>query len=65
MNITNRLFTYPVLSDEKDDYKESFFSVDYEQSMQGVNSLRLSFDIAMKRKKSQSKIHPCITVLSF
>lgn len=39
MNITNRLFTYPVLSDEKDDYKESFFSVDYEQSMQGVNSL--------------------------
>lgn len=29
MNITNRLFTYPVLSDEKDDYKESFFSVDY------------------------------------
>lgn len=47
MNITNRLFTYPVLSDEKDDYKESFFSVDYEQSMQGVNSLRLSFDIAM------------------
>lgn len=24
MNITNRLFTYPVLSDEKDDYKESF-----------------------------------------
>lgn len=40
MNITNRLFTYPVLSDEKDDYKESFFSVDYEQSMQGVNSLR-------------------------
>ena len=47
MNITNRLFTYPVLSDEKDDYKESFFSVDYEQSMQGVNSLRLSFDITM------------------
>ena len=47
MNITNRLFTYPVLSDEKDDYKESFFCVDYEQSMQGVNSLRLSFDIAM------------------
>lgn len=40
MNITNRLFTYPVLSDEKDDYKESFFSVDYEQSMQGVNSLK-------------------------
>lgn len=47
MNITNRLFTYPVLSDEKDDYKTSFFNVDYEQTMQGVNSLKLSFDITM------------------
>ena len=45
MNITNRLFTYPVLSDEKDDYKESFFSVDYEQSMQGVNSLTYKYDM--------------------
>ena len=47
MNITNRLFTYPVLSDEKDDYKKSIFHVDYEQSMQGVNSLKLVFDITM------------------
>lgn len=47
MNITNRLFTYPVLSDEKDDFKDSFFHVDYEQSMQGVNSLKLVFDITM------------------
>ena len=47
MNITNRLFTYPVLSDEKDDYKESVFHVNYEHSMQGVNSLKLSFDITM------------------
>lgn len=47
MNITNRLFTYPVLSEEKDDYKDSIFSVDYVQTMQGVNSLKLTFDIAM------------------
>lgn len=47
MNITNRLFTYPVLSEDKDDYKNSIFNVDYEQIMQGVNSLKLSFDIAM------------------
>ena len=38
MNITNRLFAYPVLSDEKADYKESIFNVDFEQRMQGVNS---------------------------
>ena len=47
MNITNRLFTYPILSDEKDDYKNSSFSVNYEHIMQGVNSLKLSFDITM------------------
>ena len=47
MNITNRLFTYPVLSVEKDDYKESLFNVDFAQAMQGVNSIILIFDIAM------------------
>lgn len=47
MNITNRLFTYPVLSEEKDDYRNSIFNVNYEQSMQGVNSLKLTFDITM------------------
>ena len=47
MNITNRLFTYPVLSDEKDDFINSIFHVDYEQSMQGVNSLKFVFDITM------------------
>ena len=30
----HRLFTYPVLSDEKDDYKESLFNVDFVQAMQ-------------------------------
>lgn len=47
MRITNRLFTYPVLSDEKTDYKESVFQVDFEHFMEGVNSLKLTFDIAM------------------
>jgi len=47
MNITNRLFAYPVLSDEKDDYKDFYFNVNYEHTMQGVNSLKLSFDISM------------------
>lgn len=47
MNITNRRFVYPVLSDEKDDYKTSIFNVAYGNSMDGVNSLKLTFDIAM------------------
>lgn len=56
MNITNRLFTYPVLSDEKDDYKESVFVVDYEHAMEGVNSLKLSFDIAMNCQEIEKLI---------
>ena len=56
MNITNRLFTYPILSDEKDDYKEAIFSVDYEHEMQGVNSLCLTFDIAMNCKELEQLI---------
>ena len=56
MNITNRLFAYPVLSDEKADYKESIFNVDFEQAMQGVNSLQLNFDIAMNCRELQEII---------
>lgn len=56
MNITNRLFAYPILSDEKNDYKESIFSIDYEQTMQGVNSLQLSFDIAMNCQELEDLI---------
>lgn len=47
MNITNRRFVYPILSEEKDDYCDSLFSVSFNHSMEGVNSLKLSFDIAM------------------
>lgn len=47
MNITNRLFTYPVLNEEKDDYKESIFDVEINYIMEGVNSLKLHFDIVM------------------
>lgn len=56
MNITNRLFTYPVLSDEKDDYRDSIFKVDYEHMMQGVNSLKLSFDIDMNCRELEQLI---------
>lgn len=47
MNITNRLFTYPVLSEAKDDYKSCMFKVEFNNYMEGVNSLKLSFDIEM------------------
>lgn len=47
MNITKRLFAYPVLSDEKDDYIQSVFQVDYKTKMEDVNTLRLTFSIEM------------------
>jgi len=47
MNITNRKFVYPVLSDDKDDYIASRFNVNFENSMASVNSLKLTFEISM------------------
>ena len=47
MNITNRKFVYPVLSDDKDDYIASRFNVKFENSMDSVNSLKLTFEISM------------------
>ncbi|MBR3362208.1 MAG: hypothetical protein IKG39_12850 [Lachnospiraceae bacterium] len=56
MNITNRLFTYPVLSNEKWDYQNSLFAVDFENQMAGVNDLKLAFDIAMTCKEIEQLI---------
>ena len=56
MNITNRLFAYPVLTNERKDYKTSMFSADYNQKMEGINSLRLSFDISMNCKEVETLI---------
>ncbi len=47
MNITKRLYTYPVLSDEKDDYKTSIFDVDFKCEKNGINSLLFKFNITM------------------
>lgn len=47
MNITNRLFAYPVLSNEKNDFKSCTFDVQFEHCMDGVNRLKLLFDILM------------------
>lgn len=51
MNITNRLYTYPVLSIEKDDYDTSVFEVQALQSMNGINNLLLQFDITMDNEE--------------
>lgn len=56
MNITKRLYAYPVLSDDRDDYKNSIFEVDVHYRMIGVNELLLEFDITMDNDELQKLI---------
>lgn len=53
MNITKRLYAYPVLSEEKDDYIKSVFNVQLEHNMQGVNHIRFNFTILMDNEEMQ------------
>lgn len=56
MNITKRLYTYPVLSEERDDYIDSIFDAEVQYKMNGVNNLLFNFDIEMDNKDLQSMI---------
>lgn len=56
MNITKRLYTYPVLSEERDDYIDSVFDADVQYKMNGVNNLLFDFDIEMDNKDLQNMI---------
>lgn len=56
MNITKRLYTYPVLSEERDDYTDSVFDADVQYKMNGVNNLLFDFDIEMDNKELQKMI---------
>ena len=56
MNITKRLYTYPVLSEERDDYVDSIFDAEVQYKMNGVNNLQFDFDIEMDNKDLQRMI---------
>lgn len=56
MNITKRLYTYPVLSEEKDDYNTSVFDVDFEYKMNSVNSLQLNFRTSLDNEELKNLI---------
>lgn len=53
MNITKRLYAYPVLSDEKDDYNKSVFNVSLDYGMYSVSELNLNFNIKMDNEELQ------------
>lgn len=56
MNISNRIFTYPVLSDEKDDYVNSKFSTEINYSKSGVNTLELKVEYHLECEEIQKLI---------
>ena len=51
MNITNRLYTYPVLSNEKDDYKTSVFEVSVSTENSTVTNFDLKFNFKITNKE--------------
>ncbi|KGK87384.1 hypothetical protein DP68_11430 [Clostridium sp. HMP27] len=56
MNITKRLYAYPVLSEEKDDYNSSVFDVDLQYRMNGVNNLQLEFNFTLDNEELRNLI---------
>ena len=61
MNITKRLYTYPILSEEKNDYNSSVFDVDFQYRMSGVNNLQLEFKITLDNEELRNLIIDCKT----
>ena len=50
MNISNRIYAYPVLCDENDDYNNLEFNVKFIHEMIDIDNLCLSFSIDMQSK---------------
>ena len=57
MNITKRLYTYPVLSEDKDDYSSSVYNVELKHRMNGIQNLLLEFDIFLDNEELRNLIH--------
>ena len=51
MNITNRLYTYPVLSNDTNDYNNSHFQVSYSYENIGVLSLKFKFKCILNNEE--------------
>lgn len=51
MNITNRLYTYPILCNEKDDYVDSVFDVTMSTDDSTVSNLNLKIHFKMNNKE--------------
>lgn len=50
MNITNRLYAYPVLSNDTDDYPDCFFEVEMNRTMSGIEQIEIDFSFNTNSK---------------
>lgn len=57
MNISKRVFTYPVLSEEKNDYKTSKFDVEFSYSTLGAEYLCVNVNVLMDNESILNSIH--------
>ena len=56
MNIKNRFYTYPVLSEDTDDYVNSVFEVNFTYQSKGVASLEISADVKLQNNELEELI---------
>lgn len=56
MNIKNRFYTYPVLSEDTDDYVNSVFEVNFTYQNKGVAALEISADVKLENKELENLI---------
>lgn len=57
MVINNRLFPYPVLADDSDDYKEGLFTVSAAIEEETLKELKIKFNISLDNRKLQELIN--------
>ena len=74
MNIKNRFYTYPVLSEDTDDYVNSIFEVNFTYQSKGIASLEISADVKLenpeleeliRQKKAEIYLHVECSLTSF
>ena len=57
MNIKNRFYTYPVLSEDTDDYIDSSFEVDFTYQNKGIATLEISADVKLDNKELEELVN--------
>ncbi len=57
MNISKRLFTYPVLSEEKKDYNSSVFDIDFNYGINDMQSIYLELNVILQNAEILQQVY--------